>query len=231
MHVVTLNNQKQWEKLKQKGLSDKIAELDDYVIAVSKGLYSTGQYLEANCPGIPDIAQLRTAHYLAFKDVHAWAGTFRKPNESSAIAGFPACDPVRIQRELKITELQVQQIAFSESLPPLTAAAFYHVRLERIHPFKDGNGRVGREILTAQLRANVKNDLPILGNREEYLHAMKQANSGELSDLLNYLNRTCGIKSAYTSIKSPFRMAAFFRDDPSVFPSISEEFEESKIKT
>lgn len=33
----------------------------------------------------------------------------------------------------------------------LRAAAFYHLRFENIHPLREGNGRVGRAILAAQL--------------------------------------------------------------------------------
>jgi hypothetical protein len=33
----------------------------------------------------------------------------------------------------------------------LLAAAYYHVRFENIHPLHDGNGRVGRTIITGQL--------------------------------------------------------------------------------
>lgn len=33
----------------------------------------------------------------------------------------------------------------------LRAAAFYHLRFENIHPLREGNGRVGRAILVAQL--------------------------------------------------------------------------------
>jgi hypothetical protein len=35
------------------------------------------------------------------------------------------------------------------------SAAFYHVRFENIHPFYDGNGRVGRLILMGQIRQSL----------------------------------------------------------------------------
>lgn len=45
-----------------------------------------------------------------------------------------------------------------DSKPPsvITAAAFYHVRFENIHPFYDGNGRTGRLILMGQIRHSLK---------------------------------------------------------------------------
>jgi hypothetical protein len=48
---------------------------------------------------------------------------------------------------------QDARVILAEGKPhsPLSAAAYYHVRFENIHPLHDRNGRVGRTIMTGQL--------------------------------------------------------------------------------
>jgi Fic family protein len=55
----------------------------------------------------------------------------------------------------------------------LPAIAHFHISFERIHPFADGNGRVGRLLMTYQAIKN--NYLPPLitnDHREEYLTSL-----------------------------------------------------------
>ena len=49
-----------------------------------------------------------------------------------------------------------------ESLPPLVHAAIAHAHFEAIHPFLDGNGRVGRLLITLLLVARGVIPSPLL---------------------------------------------------------------------
>lgn len=73
---------------------------------------------------------------------------------------------------------------------PLRLAAWLHHRFEQIHPFQDGNGRVGRAILTWHL---VKNGFfPIVISRDdrtEYINALEKADSGDLTSLIELFVR------------------------------------------
>ncbi len=64
-------------------------------------------------------------------------------------------------------------------LPPVLQAAIAHAQFETIHPFADGNGRVGRTLIGATLvRARVSNrvlppvSLVLAGDRPAYVHAL-----------------------------------------------------------
>jgi Fic family protein len=47
--------------------------------------------------------------------------------------------------------LQLCDARPSEEWHPIESIAFFHLRLEKIHPFGDGNGRVGRVIINVML--------------------------------------------------------------------------------
>ena len=67
----------------------------------------------------------------------------------------------------------------------LTAAAYFHAKFENIHPFADGNGRVGRTLLNYWL---ILNDFPPLIVYEEdrnlYYEALKQYDEEEILEPL-----------------------------------------------
>jgi len=58
----------------------------------------------------------------------------------------------------------------AKEYPPFVSAAVVHNQFETIHPFQDGNGRVGRLLL---INALIKHGLPPLNielkNRKQYM--------------------------------------------------------------
>lgn len=75
----------------------------------------------------------------------------------------------------------------------LTAAAYFHAKLENIHPFADGNGRVGRLLMNYIL---VLHDHPpviiFAEDRREYYAALEQYDQHpELVPLTAFLTRQC----------------------------------------
>ena len=60
--------------------------------------------------------------------------------------------------ELKGCLVDLERYLHDESLPPLVQAALVHSQFEAIHPFVDGNGRVGRLLITLLL---VQRGLPL----------------------------------------------------------------------
>lgn len=71
----------------------------------------------------------------------------------------------------------------------LTAAAYFHAKLENIHPFADGNGRTGRLMMNYFLLLN--NHPPIIiheEDRKDYYSALEAWDEKqELDPMINYL--------------------------------------------
>ena len=76
----------------------------------------------------------------------------------------------------------------------LTAAAYFHAKLENIHPFADGNGRTGR--LTMNYLLLIHNHPPVIiheEDRKEYYAALEAWDEGqELDPLVRFLMEETG---------------------------------------
>ena len=72
-----------------------------------------------------------------------------------------------------------EKFLHDETVPPLIHAALVHSQFEAIHPFLDGNGRVGRLLITLQLVGRNIIPSPLL-----YLSAYFEATRDEYYDRL-----------------------------------------------
>src|SRR3989344_4436448 len=116
---------------------------------------------------------VKEIHKIIFKNSKPFAGQLRKSGEEVVIRnslgqtlheGAPQTIVVSLLKEL--VEWYVEH---KDKYPALVLAAVVHNQFENIHPFRDGNGRVGRLLLNYIL---LKHGLPpvniTLKNRREY---------------------------------------------------------------
>lgn len=107
------------------------------------------------------------------------AGRFRRIDG----IGIKGCDiavtpAIEIERELQAI-IDEYYANIKAGWHPFEEAVLFHYRFEMIHPFTDGNGRVGREILNYMLtRAKYSRLIITKADREDYITALQYGNQG-----------------------------------------------------
>lgn len=93
-------------------------------------------------------------------------GAYRQDFRTIKGVDIELSSPVMIHQDL-------ENLLFRESPKSIDEIAKFHIEFERIHPFADGNGRVGRLLMTRQF---IQNDLipPLIRDtfRANYLESM-----------------------------------------------------------
>lgn len=118
---------------------------------------------------------VRGEHYEVgeFRDRQNWIG----PNECAlAEAEFVAPPVPQMRKALQALESYLHR---DDPYPPVVRLAFIHYQFEAIHPFVDGNGRIGRLLLSLLLVHWQLLPLPLL-----YLSAFFERHRDEYYDLL-----------------------------------------------
>ncbi|MDX2180052.1 MAG: Fic family protein [Bryobacteraceae bacterium] len=108
----------------------------------------------------------------------------------------------------------------NRELPVLIKTAMAHVQFETIHPFLDGNGRVGRLLITLMLLANGLTERPLLylslylkRNRERYYELLQKVRvDGDWEAWIEFF--LIGVaESATRSVETAKRLLAVFERD------------------
>lgn len=121
---------------------------------------------------------MKRLHKIVFKNSKPYAGSFRGKGVEVVVADRYGNIVHRGALQNKIVPLLKELISWysknKKEYHPIVLAAVVHNQFENIHPFQDGNGRVGRLLLNNIL---LKNKLPPvnikLKNREEYYSALQ----------------------------------------------------------
>lgn len=155
---------------------DDLREVGNYVVALEHGISRLGK--------LPICVRLiRELHEKLMTDVrghHATRGEFRKiqnwigkPGSTPETASFIPPPPDEVEPCLAAWE----KFLHESDLPPLIIIALAHYQFEAIHPFLDGNGRVGRLLITLFLIERRVLPTPLL-----YLSAFFEASRRDYYD-------------------------------------------------
>jgi Fic family protein len=121
---------------------------------------------------------IKKLHLLVFRNSKPFAGKFRGKGVEVVVADRWGNIVHRGAPQKKIPSLLRELIIWHEKnkkkYHPIVLAAIVHNQFENIHPFQDGNGRVGRLLLNYVLLRHGM--LPVnieLKNRQEYYSALQ----------------------------------------------------------
>ncbi len=148
-----------------------------------------------------------------FRRSQNWIGGTRPGN-----ARFVPPPPQHVEHCMASLERSIH--ATHDGLPALVKAALAHAQFETIHPFLDGNGRIGRLLIVLMLFDAGVLDQPLLylsyyfkQHRDEYYRLLNTVRTeGDWEAWLDFFLE--GVEStAGSAVDTAHRLLALFRDD------------------
>jgi Fic family protein len=155
---------------------EDLREVGNYVVALEHGI----SRLKKLPLGVRLTRELHEKLMAGVRGHHATPGRFRtvqnwigKPGSTAATASYIPPPPGEVEPCLAAWE----KFLHESKLPPLVTIGLAHYQFEAIHPFLDGNGRVGRLLITLFLIERQILPTPLL-----YLSAFFEASRRDYYD-------------------------------------------------
>ncbi len=172
---------------------DDLQEVRNYVVALDYGL----KRLQEFPLSLRLIREIHGKLMQGVRGAHATPGEFRRTQNW---IGLPGCTLTTAKYvpptpdELMNSLGDFERFLYDRSLPPLIHIALCHYQFEAIHPFLDGNGRMGRLLITLLLVERKILPTPLLYlsaffefTRDEYYKQLyKVSSEGSWHDWLSY---------------------------------------------
>ena len=189
-----------WANLQAK-VAPGIKSIEEYRTKTLAGISLAQKWLRQNSGVIPLLEQVTHAHQTIFEGVTVDAGRVRRVGETVIFGGHLGADAQRIQIEYARLAVETRQMLSraANDLERCAAVAFYHARFVGIHPFNDGNGRLGRAIMMDQVQKVLGNPEPlfqrIAENKREYIEALNSAiRNNDLTGMTRLVAESVGLR-------------------------------------
>lgn len=153
--------------------ADDLKEVTNYIAALEYGI----ERLETLPLSLRLIREIHAKLMMNVRGHHATPGEFRKSQNWIGHGGCTLTTATYVPPSIDylmqcLSELE--QFFYETNIPPLIQIALIHYQFEAIHPFLDGNGRVGRLLITLFLVEKKILPTPLL-----YLSAFFEATRNE----------------------------------------------------
>jgi Fic family protein len=134
-----------------------------------------------------DLKTVLELHEEVFRGVLPDAGQWRRINVRIGAARYSPPRPEKVIAEMESWQEELRRREL-EGADIFDTVAWMHCEFERIHPFTDGNGRVGRLLLNLHLHRHNWPPVHVLpGDRKRYLSCLGSASEGDLKPLREFL--------------------------------------------
>jgi Fic family protein len=199
---------------------DDVVEVSNYVAALEHGMVRLKEGFPISNRLLREVHEKLLASGRGadkqpgeFRRSQNWLGGTRPGN-----ASFLPPPPQHVQDCMAALERSIH--AENDGLPDLVRAALVHAQFETIHPFLDGNGRVGRLLIVLMLFDAGVLDQPLLylslyfkQHRDEYYRLLGTVRSeGEWEAWLDFFLE--GVTStAGAAVETAHRLLALFDED------------------
>lgn len=116
----------------------------------AKNLATVMQYVGSRMPGLPlDDNTILLLHDMLMTNIDPQiAGRYRVDNEFVQVGNHIGVDAKHLTKRM---EEIIERYGTDLSMNSIQKIAWFHLEFESIHPFVDGNGRIGRVLINTQL--------------------------------------------------------------------------------